>query len=96
MKVTWYLPALREIVRGVIIGDGPLRVMQKNGMFGTPFIVVQDTKKYYNLCRIEYAPGEYTLEELDILGENYKHIAEIKLSEIRNGHEPTIQNPTDD
>lgn len=89
MKVIWYLPSMWELFRGAVFG-GELRVLKMDGVWGVPFMTVQDTKKFYNLCRIEYEPGEFTSEELRTIGENYKMLAEIKLDEIRNGHEPTV------
>lgn len=89
MKVTWYLPVYHELQLGKVFG-GALVATYRAGAFGTPFISIQDMKKGYNVCRIDYDKGEFTPDELHTLGENYKLLAELQLDNVRNKHGTAI------
>lgn len=86
MKVQWLLPTKHEFDLGLVFNGHLAPSLHRRKSFGDGwFFTIQDLKRGYNLCRIDYEGNEFTKDELRILEQNYIHITEMKLEDIKNG-----------
>ena len=90
MRVQWLTPPAHEVRSGAIL-NGVFSIVDRLDAM-VPYSVVRDTKRGYNMVRVDWTPEELAMptKERMLVMDSFRILAEIKYEQLKENNEQTL------